>query len=335
MNAAFKAGRERFEVRQVDLPKMGPHDCRVKVHYCAICVWCYREWQRDGTDDIYGPGVTGHEMSGVVEQVGPAVHAWKPGDRVLTYFSGHCTKCLACRAGKTTYCRDEGRPKNVAGGYAEYVVAPEQCLLAVPDGMDLKIAGLISDMVGTSMHAIRRAFAVNLPRRVIAVWGLGPVGLCTVQGLRTFKAVERVIAIDPVRSRRRVALELGAHEALDPNEMGTTDRLQGANDGRGVDYAFNCALPSPEMAYETLRLGGYLMNLTGGYETKSQCEKRVDASFYFFKPEYDDNVRLVLDGKFRLDPIVTHEFPLDRINEAMKLRAECPEESLKVTIRCA
>ena len=58
MKAAFKAGKERFEVRQVDVPEMGADECLVRVHYCAICVWCYREWQRDGTNDIYGPGVT-------------------------------------------------------------------------------------------------------------------------------------------------------------------------------------------------------------------------------------------------------------------------------------
>jgi len=334
MKAAFKTGRERFEIRDIDPPQIGPNDCLIRVHYCATCVWCYKEWLRDGTDDIYGPGATGHEMSGVVERVGADVTKWRVGDEVLTYFSGHCEVCPECRAGRTTYCANPDRPRNVAGGYAQYVAAAEQCLLPSPKGIDLKHAALITDMVGTSMHAIRRAFSVNLSRDVVAVWGLGPVGLFTVQGLRCFEGVRCVIALDPIRSRREVAMRLGADIILDPLEKGTQERLRAQNDGRGANYAFNCALASAEMPYNTLGPDGYLMNITGGFTTQSQCEKRVDGSFYFFKKEFEENVCFVLGGRIRLEPVLTHEFPLSEINEAMELRAKHPAESLKVVIGC-
>jgi threonine dehydrogenase-like Zn-dependent dehydrogenase len=334
VKAAFKAGKERFEIRETALPEIGPRDCLVRVHYCAICVWCYKEWLRDGSDDLYGPGLTGHEIAGVVEKTGGEVKKWRPGDKVLTYFSGHCETCPECVAGKTTYCRTPGRPKNVLNGYAEYVAAAEQCLLSAPEGMDLKEACIIPDMVGTPMHAIRRAFAAGVARDAVAVWGLGPVGLFAIQGLRTFEDVKRIIALDPVESRRDLALNLGADEAWDPCEEGTKEKLRGENGGAGINYAFNCALASPKMAYETLALDGYLMNITGGFETENQCEKRVDGSFYFFKHEHDENMPIVLDGRIKLAPAISHEFPLGEINAAMELRAKQPEKSLKVVIRC-
>jgi len=305
------------------------------VHYCATCVWCYEEWLRDGTNDLYGPGVTGHEMSGIVEQVGANVARWQPGDAVLTYVAGHCGSCPECREGKETYCR---RPSDwVIHGYAEYVAAPQQCLLPSPPPINLKNAALITDMVGTSMHAIRRAFAVALDRSVVAIWGLGPVGLFAVQGVRTFPGVMKVVAIDPVAYRRELALKLGADEALDPASPGIEQKLLEENSGRGVNCAFNCALRNPDavdVAVRTLKLDGYLMNITGQARSAFQQEKRIDGTFYFFKNEYDENVQLVLDGKIRLEPILTHEFPLDRINEAMELRAKHPDQGLKVTIRC-
>jgi L-iditol 2-dehydrogenase len=336
MKAAVKANKEQFDIQEVPVPEIGANDCLVRVHYCATCVWCYEEWLRDGTNDLYGPGVTGHEMSGIVEQVGANVTRWQPGDAVLTYAAGHCGSCPECRGGKETYCR---RPLDwVIHGYAEYVAAPQQCLLPSPPRIDLKNAGLITDMVGTSMHAIRRAFSVALDRTVVAIWGLGPVGLFTIQGVRTFPGVKKVIALDFVQCRRALALELGADEALDPAQPDVEQRLLRENGGRGVNYAFNCALRDPdavEVAFRTLKLDGYLMNITGQARSGFQGEKRVDGAFYFFKDEYDENVRLVLGGKIRLEPVLTHQFPLERINEAMELRAKHPDKALKVTIRCA
>jgi propanol-preferring alcohol dehydrogenase len=334
MKAAIKAGKERFDVREVAVPNIGADECLIKIHYCAICVFCYNEWLRDGADDIFGPGVTGHEISGVIQEVGANVKQWQVGDEVLTYFYWHCGVCLECQAGKTTYCTNRPQPVNVMRGYAEYTVALERCILPAPKGVHPKYSSLITDMVGTPMHAIRRAFSVELDRHVVAVWGLGPVGLFAVQGLRTVAGVKRIIALDPLGSRREAAFHLGADEVLNPFQDDTEERLKAENDGRGVNYAFNCALPSAEMAYQTLKMDGYLMNITGGYISQSQMEKRIDGCFYFNKDEHEDNLQLIMDGKLRLEPVLSHEFPLNQINEAMELRAKHPEQSLKVAIKC-
>ena len=187
------------------------------------------------------------------------------------------------------------------------------------------------------MRAIRRAFEIGLPRKVCAVWGLGPVGLVVMQGLKTTSGVERVIALDPIASRRQMALELGADLALDPAVGQTTEKLKRENQGQGCDYAFNCAIRSEEVLSRvigTVRRDGYLMNLTGGATSWPQYEMRIDGSFYFWKQEYQENARLVTSGKIQVAPIISHEFPLAEINAAMDMRANRPGESIKVAVRC-
>lgn len=333
MRAAVKVARERFEIAEVTTPEIKDTECLVRVGHCGVCVWCYEEWLRDGSDNPWGPGVTGHEVSGVIEQVGPGVVSWKRGDHVLVYCGGFCGVCPECKSGKETYCRTA---YTIVGGYAEFVAVPESSLLAPPRGIPLGTACLMTDMVGTPMHALRRAFSVDLDRSVVAVWGLGPVGLFTAQGLQTFDGVDRIIAIDPVKYRRDVALNLGADLALDPFDENTEIGLCEKNHGRGVNFAFNCALRSPEaidVAYRTIILGGYLMSLTGSATSASQCEKRIDGSYYFFRSEYEENVALVHDGKIKLEPVLTHEFSLEQINEAMELRSRHPDKALKIIIR--
>ncbi|MFC1582334.1 zinc-binding dehydrogenase [Planctomycetota bacterium] len=334
MRAAIKGGKERFDIIEVDTPSPGPNECLVRIHYCAICVWCYREWLRDDTDQLYPPGLTGHEMSGVIEAVGDIVTDWKAGDRVLTYAASHCGECAECRAGRSSHCLQTKKAPSVLGGYAEYVSAHTNCLFPAPDGIDLKEASMITDMVGTPMHAIRRAFRLDLPKAAVGVWGLGPVGLFTVQGLRTYAEVGKIIALDPVGYRRELASGLGADEVLDPLAEGILDLLRKQNDGQGMDYAFNCALKNPQDAYDTLRKGGFLMNITGGIKTQGETDKTVDGTWYFDHSEYPANIDMVKAGKFDLAGGITHEFPLADINTAFEVRAKHPEESLKVVIRC-
>ncbi len=330
MRAAVKVGKERFELQEFPIPEIDPGECLIRVHACGICAWCYNLWLEDASSSNLPPGLSGHEVSGVVEQVGSAVTGWKSGDRVVIHVQTACGECAYCREGKEMYCR---KGRCTFRGYVDYLAIDAQCLLPAPEGMDLALASLLTDMVGTPLHAIRRAFAVPIPRTVSVVWGLGPIGMFTVQGLRTFEGVEKIIAIDPHPMHRDLALQLGADVALDPKAVDTEERLMAENEGRGANYAFNCVLSTPEaidVAFRTLMLDGYLMNLHGKAQSGKLTEKRVDASLYFFRSEYPENVRLVQEGKIKLQPVLTHVVPAERINEAMELRAKRRGESLKV-----
>ena len=334
MRAAIKTGKEKFDIVEVDRPSVGANDVLVEIHYCLICAWCYEEWLKDSTENPLGVGISGHEVSGIVRELGSEVTGYKVGDRVLVYDALHCGECEACRAGRETFC---DQISSLHQGYAEYLAVPQGNLLPIPDSLDLRSAGMVGDMVGTSMRAIRRAFEVELPRKVCAVWGLGPVGLVVMQGLKTMAGVERVIVLDPMANRRQMALQLGADLALDPVVDQATEELKRENGGHGCDYAFNCAIRNEEVlntVISTVRRDGYLMNLTGAASSWPQYEMRVDGSFYFWKQEYEENACLVTSGKIQVAPIISHEFPLAEINAAMDMRANRPGESIKVAVRC-
>jgi threonine dehydrogenase-like Zn-dependent dehydrogenase len=334
MKAAVKVGKERFDVVEVDTPAVRDGEVLVRVHYCLICAWCFGEWLRDGTDNRLGPGTTGHEVSGVVEETGPGATAFRAGDRVLVYDTAHCGECEECRAGRETFCKSAA---SLHQGFAEYVKVPERNLFPAPAGMDLKSAAMVTDMVGTSMRAIRRAFEVPLARRVCTVWGLGPVGLVALQCLKATDGVEKVIGLDPLANRREMALRLGADQALDPTSEESLNAVRAENGDRGCDYAFNCGIRDEDALQQvltTVRRDGYLMNVTGRARSWGQCEKRIDGTFYFWRNEFQENAGLVTSGRVRVAPVISHEFPLAEINEAMALRAKRPGECLKVAVRC-
>ena len=109
MKAALKVGREKFAVVDVDTPSIGKNDVLVEVHYCLICAWCYETWLKDDTQSPLGPGISGHEVSGVVKEIGSGVRNFKTGDNVLVYDLIHCGECEECNAGKETFCKSSLR----------------------------------------------------------------------------------------------------------------------------------------------------------------------------------------------------------------------------------
>ena len=333
MRAAVKTNRENFDIIDVPTPTPEKEEVLVKVAYCGICAWCYELWEEDRTDSPYGPGETGHEVSGVVEACGSLAERFKPGDRVIVFNHRSCGGCFDCLAGLDTYCKYGG---SMHRGYAEYVCVPERNIFAVPHEIPLKYACMITDMIGTPIHAIKRAFSVPLPRNIITVWGLGPVGLFTVQCLRAQSDVGYIIAIDPLASRRNMALELGADAVFDPSTPGFEEEIATLYNA-SANYAFNCAVRDPDViaaAFRTLDNNGYLMNITGTALSGFQTEKRVDGTYYYNRNEHDECLELVISGKVKLEPVLTDVFPLDEINAAMSKRLHDKDNCLKVAVLC-
>lgn len=332
MKAAVKTGRERFDITEVPTPVPESEEVLVRVAYCAICAWCYEVWEADAPNSPHGPGVTGHEVSGVVESCGKRAGRFKKGDRVIVYNQWTCGGCPDCVAGLDTYC---SAGHSLHHGYAQFVCVPERNLFPLPDGIPLKYACMITDMIGTPLHAIKRAFRAGLARDVITVWGLGPVGLFTVQCLRA-QGSRFIAAVDPLAKRREAALGLGADAAFDPGEPDFEDTLVTACGAR-ANYAFNCAVRDPEVisaAIRTLGNDGYLMNITGTAVSGFQTEKIIDGTFYYNRNEHAECMELVTSGKVKLEPVLTDVFPLERINEAMAARLHNKENCLKVAVRC-
>ncbi len=204
------------------------------------------------------PGFTiGHEYVGTVVAVGDAVTRVAVGDRVLGCFQTACGTCFFCRRGDYHRCvqsRTFGHGATLGalqGTQAEQALVPRANLVLrrVPDGMSSDVALFAGDVMGTGFHAVVESDFQ--PGDVVAVLGLGPVGLCAVQAARALGAAH-VLAIDTVPERLSVAASFGA-EAVHLGEQDVRALARGATEGRGVDVCID-AVGDPKVLDSAIRL---------------------------------------------------------------------------------
>jgi D-arabinose 1-dehydrogenase-like Zn-dependent alcohol dehydrogenase len=207
---AVKAGGA-FVVTRIPLPKPSAGQVRVKVHACGVCAG--ENIVRLGLFGVQLPRVPGHEIAGVVDVVGPGVNAWKQGDRVgVGWHGGSCFVCDPCRLGDFVNCVQR---KIVAvsydGGYAEYMVAPQDALARIPDAFSFEEAAPLMCAGVTTFNSLRHSGA--RPGDTVAIQGIGGLGHLGIQFAD--KMGFRTIAINRGHEREAVARRLGADEYID------------------------------------------------------------------------------------------------------------------------
>jgi len=324
LKAAIHVGKERVEVREVSTPSLEKGECLVEVEACGIC-GSDRWWlSGDLTRDIQG-----HEISGTIAAVGEGVERWQVGDRVVVYSVIGCGECEPCKQGMDPYCLQG--PKSVCGGFAEYTKVKERSLLPLDPSVDFVTGCLLTDNVGTPMRALARG---KIPKGgVVAVWGLGPLGLVAVQGAKILGA-GKVVALDPVPKRREVARSLGADIVLNPSSEGFENVVLRATGGYGVDLSL-CTVRDDgvaEKAASIVRRNGWFVSAAGRARIGGEFEIYASGVWYFMKSDYAANVELVKSGRIKLGPIVTHTFPLEKIQEAFETRFKYADQAIKVVV---
>lgn len=207
--------------------------------------------------------------------------------------------------------------------FAEYCVVPEQCCVKMPIGIKPEIAAVIGCAVATGVGSVLNTAQVKAGSSVVVI-GAGGVGLSTVMGAKLAGA-NPILAIDPLESRRAAAIDLGADFALEG-----ASGVKEATAGRGADYVFE-AVGRPELqelAVELARPGGTIVfsglspngsstNIPGSRLVRE--EKTVMGSYYGTcdaKRDFPRYAELYLQGKLPLDRLISHRYPLERINEA-------------------
>jgi D-arabinose 1-dehydrogenase-like Zn-dependent alcohol dehydrogenase len=217
---AVRAGGA-FVVTRMPVPEPGPGEVRVKVHACGVCAG--ENLARLGLLGVTFPRVPGHEIAGKVDSVGAGVTTWKPGDRVgIGWHGGSCFVCEYCRKGDFTNCVDR---KIVGlsydGGYAEYMVAPQDALARVPDALSLEEAGPLMCAGITTFNALRHSGAQ--PGDTVAIHGVGGLGHLAIQFAD--KMGFRTVAINRGKSKEALARKLGADEYIDSDDGSAGEAL--------------------------------------------------------------------------------------------------------------
>lgn len=243
MKAVKYFGAKNVEFIDIPKPTATPGHVVVKVAYCGICGTDVHAYQMSGI--FNWEVILGHEAVGYVEEVGEGVTCVKVGDRVAVGPPGDCGECYSCNTGNPNTCVNGfpntlGIGPNTQGAYSEYILShfPQNELFKIPDNVTFEQAVLF-DVLGVGFHAVRRS-----EMRVgdyVVVSGCGSIGLSTVQAAKLAGA-NTLIVFDPLASKRKIALEMGADYAFDPgNEADVTQAKEMLGQANGAQVCFEAA----------------------------------------------------------------------------------------------
>lgn len=212
-----------FEIVEREIPQPGAGQVRVKVQACGVChsdVFTKEGWW----PGIEYPRVPGHEVAGIVDEVGAGVSGWKKGQRVgVGWHGGHDGTCIYCRRGDFRNCQN-AKVAGISydGGYQQYMVAPVEALTAIPDGLtDVEAAPLLCAGI-TTYNALRHSGA--LPGDLVAILGVGGLGHLGIQFANKFGY--KVAAIGRGPESASLAKKLGASVYIDNKATNPVEALQ-------------------------------------------------------------------------------------------------------------
>jgi D-arabinose 1-dehydrogenase-like Zn-dependent alcohol dehydrogenase len=223
-----KAGGD-FEIVEREIPSPGRGQVRVKVQACGICFSDH--YVKDGLwPGLQFPRVPGHEIAGVIDDVGSGVTTWKKGDRVgVGWHGGQDNTCPACRAGDFANCENGAITGfNFDGGFQEYMLAPIEAIARIPDALEPAEAAPLLCAGITTFNSLRHSGAV--PGDLVAVQGIGGLGHLGIQFANKFGY--RVAAVGRGPENSALAKKLGAHHYIDSKAANAAEELKklgGAN----------------------------------------------------------------------------------------------------------
>ena len=343
---------EPLAIEEIEAGPLKPGDVLVRVGASGLC--------HTDLEVIHGslarplPIVLGHEGAGVVEATGSAVTRVKAGDHVVCSWNPHCGHCFYCERDQPVLCEvfTATMPKgqlmdgtirykghggvvhhfSVMSSHAEYCVVPEAGAIKVPESIPFDRACLIGCGVMTGVGAATRMAPVAYGASV-AVIGCGAVGLNAVQGAKLIGA-GRIVAVDLSASRLETARIFGATDLVDINKDDPIAAIKGMTAGRGADYVFEAAGHEKAFALsaEIARPGGQIVFL-GKVNVNKQVafrwgslmgEKRIVRSSYGgARPQRDFPLlaQSYLEGKLKLDELITARIPLEKINDGFAAMA--------------
>jgi threonine 3-dehydrogenase len=330
MRAIVKVGEgQGAELLRVRVPEPGPAEVLVRVKAAAICgtdlhIAGWTPWARGA--GIRLPLVMGHEFSGEVAAVGRDVTGLHPGDYVAGETHIPCGQCFQCRNGLQHIC---GNLKlfgiHQDGCFAEYATIPAICAHRIPTAIPPGIAATLEPL-GTS---VRAALEVHPAGETVAVLGCGPIGLFAVAAAKAVGAA-RVIAVDVREERLQVAQAVGADLALDARREPVADVILGQTGGVGADAIIEASgsVPAIEGAWRFLRKGGKValiglpsepVRLNLGPDVIFKEARIVGIHGREMFATWSRMERMLEQGLLRIEPVLTHELPLERFAEGFAL----------------
>jgi alcohol dehydrogenase len=343
MKALVYLGPSKKELDERPKPDIeAPTDAIVRITKTTIC----------GTDlhilkgDVpsCAPGrILGHEGVGVIDKVGPAVTAFKQGDRVLISCISACGKCVYCRKLMYSHCTTGGwiLGNKIDGTQAEFVRIPyaDTSLYPIPDGSDEEALVMLSDILPTGFECGVLNGKVQ-PGSTVAIVGAGPIGLAALLTAQ-FYAPAEIIMIDLDPNRLEVAMKFGATATVNSADGKAVESVMKLTGGRGVDTAIEAVgIPATfELCEDIVAPGGTISNIgVHGTKVALHLERLWDRNITITTRLVDTvstPMLLNIVKSRKIDPklLITHRFKLDSIFDAYETFGQAARtKALKVII---
>ena len=358
---AMLTAQKKIEVKEYPIPALQDDDILVKVEGCGVCGTDVHEWKGDPFGLI--PVTLGHEGTGEIIALGKNVKtdtAGKPikvGDKIVTSVIS-CGECFVCRnqPANTNLCDKQGvfgliphsDANPLTGWFATHLlIRGKGSTYFVVNDLDLQERMLL-ELACVCVHALKRANStglINFNSKVL-VQGLGPVGLVMISVLRA-AGVNHIFAIDGTPKRLEMAKKLGAKTVISFKDVTSLDErvaiVKNAANGVGVDFAFQCtgAPMAAKDIYEYIRRGGGMCEMgffvnNGEYTVNphfAMCNKEITivGSWDYSADDYPTTMaflRQAREMKIPIKELITHSYPLDKLNEAMEMNVS--QQGIKI-----
>lgn len=335
MKAAVFHGARDIRVEDVPDPELEPDGIIIKVEACGICGSDLHPYKIGGREGM----IFGHEFSGEVAEVGASVAEIKAGDRVTGVGYRPCRQCYFCQQGLFYRCTSMALAGYaLPGAMAEYIAIPfaqlGRTIFRVPDSLSHEEAATVEPL-SVAFYSVRRA--QPQAEETAVVLGAGVIGLYAIQVLKAM-GVSKVIVSGRRAARLKAAKESGADLVIDAATEDPVPKVKEATSGTGVDIAVECAgVPATfEQAIQMVHGRGRVL-LVGIYEQpinwnpSSLVNKNVSL-IGCLGGSFPRAIELLESGKANAKPLLSHQFPLDKVKEAFETQIEA-QDAVKVLVK--
>lgn len=342
MKAALMYGPDDIRVEETEKPICPKDGLLLKIMAVGLCGSDIRNLTTDSRKGDY-PFIYGHEIVGLVDEIGNEQTKYSVGDRLFLFPGTYCMECDECISGHSENCSDTAVAKLAGtGGFAQYVaVSGEKIrrggIYEIPDDVSFEAASLGEPL--TSVFACLENVDVSFPDTLVII-GAGPIG-CFMAQLSKIRGAQKVIMIDINDNRLEMAKQFGVDVTVNSLKEDPIEAVKSLTNGRGADKVISAtpANATQTQSIHMVRKGG-LVVFFGGVPKGSMTELDCNLIHYnniwikgHFGASYSQSKRafqLAISPNFPTEKFVTHVLPLEQINEGIKLTRT--GEAIKVVL---